>query len=130
MARSTLVAGGVLALVLLSSVQSEEAYVVPRLSAVTGMEHFRGPPSARALLRRNGFVVVPAFRHRIFSPYFETPLPRYVTADSVHRTFHVILEDEIKRMETAFAGKVARITTALAARFRRMRTGPENPEAL
>jgi hypothetical protein len=89
--------------------------VIPDLKKVRGIEDFDGPDSARALLKRNGFVAVPRFRHRIFSPYVHSRLPHYVTADSVHRTFHVIFEEELKRVETAFAGDLAGLTAAMAA---------------
>jgi len=89
--------------------------VVDDLSAVHGTEAMKGPPAARALLQRNGFVVLRKFYHRIFSPYLDqTEVPPFVTADSVHRTFHVIFEDEIAGLERAMAGEVAEITRRMA----------------
>jgi len=89
--------------------------LVPDLLKVKGIEHYDGPASGKALLRKNGFVVVPRFYHRIFSPYYGSALPRFVTADSVHRTFHVLFEDQLKKVETSFTGDVQAITDALLA---------------
>jgi len=87
--------------------------VIQDLSKVNGIANYDGPEKAKALLKKNGFVVVPRFYHRIFSPYYKSPLPRFITADSVHRTFHVIFEDQLKKVEAAFAGDVKLVTTEL-----------------
>ncbi len=73
--------------------------LVSDLRTVRGIEEYDGPDSGKALLAKNGFVVVPRFYHRIFGPYLEPPLPPYVTADSVHRTFHTVFEEELQRCE-------------------------------
>ena len=105
-------------------VLAKQAPVVSDVKLVRGMDSFDGPESGKELLKRNGFVVVPRFYHRIFSPYVDDigpdakpPLPHYVTADSVHRTFHVILEDEIKKVETAFAADVRSISQQMHRRI-------------
>ena len=107
------------------------ADVVEDLSKVRGIKAFDGPESAEALLKKNGFVVVRRFYHRIFSPYLEQggysrvggaeSLPPFVTADSLHRTFHVIFEDEIRNVETAFAADMAQITQGMKATLPAMR---------
>jgi len=89
------------------------ADVVSDLDAIKGIRHYDGPPAGKALLRANGFVVTPRYYHRIFSPYFGSPLPAFITADSVHRTFHVILEDQLKKVEEGFVDDVATLTDEL-----------------
>jgi hypothetical protein len=92
---------------------AQAADLVPDLDKVEGIKHFNGPPAARELLKRNGFVVVPRFYHQIFSPYIHEGLPPFVTTDSLHRTFHVIFEEQIKKLETALAADVEAITKAM-----------------
>ncbi len=89
--------------------------VVTDIKAVKGIERYDGPESGKALLKKNGFVVVPDYHHRIFSPYYGSPLPRFITADSLHRTFHVIFEDQLKTVETAFIKDLTLLTDALIA---------------
>jgi len=95
--------------------------VVPDLGKVGGIGRLKGPPAARELLQRNGFVVVPRFYHQIFSPYIQEGLPPFVTTDSLHRTFHVIFEEQLKAVETAFAGEVAAISKGMADAFNAVR---------
>lgn len=85
------------------------------LSKVQGMEHYSGPESGRDLLSKNGFVVTQEFQRHIFLPYLNENLPHFVTADSVHRTFHVLLEDHLKLVEANAAGEVSIMLTALRA---------------
>jgi hypothetical protein len=84
---------------------------------VQGIEKYDGPESGKILLDENGFVVVPRFYHRIFGPYLDSPLPPFITADSVHRTFHVIFEESLKAFEetahTQMAGIIAELQKAL-----------------
>jgi hypothetical protein len=84
---------------------------------VQGIEKYDGPESGKILLDENGFVVVPRFYHRIFGPYLDSPLPPFITADSVHRTFHVIFEESLKTFEetahTQMAGIIAELQKAL-----------------
>ena len=111
--------GTVLALVLAAGAIAGEA--VPDLDKVDGIQELKGPPAARDLLRRNGFVVVPRFYHQIFSPYIQEHLPPFVTTDSLHRTFHVIFEEQIKKLETALAAEVGTITDAMLEACERLR---------
>jgi len=109
--------------------------VVADLAAVRGIEAMKGPPAARAMLKRNGFVVLRKFYHRIFSPYLDqTEVPPFVTADSVHRTFHVIFEDQVEHVETTMAAEVADLTRrmrqALDRRLRDAAAGTEEHDAL
>jgi len=89
--------------------------VVTDIQAVKGIGRYRGPEGGKALLKKNGFVVVPDYHHRIFSPYYGSPLPRFITADSLHRTFHVIFEDQLRKVETAFIKDLTLLTDALIA---------------
>jgi hypothetical protein len=122
------------------------ADIVEDLSAVHGIDAFQGSPAARAVLKRNGFVVVRRFYRRIFSIYLELPsfgkppdgkdkgpppgLSPFVTADWVHRTFHVIFEDEVAGLERAMAGEVAEITRRMADALgeRAERAAPGRPD--
>ena len=89
--------------------------VVADIETVVGIGKYDGPESGKGLLRKNGFVVVPDYHHRIFSPYVGSPLPRFITGDSVHRTFHAIFEDQLKKVETASAADLSLLTDALIA---------------
>jgi hypothetical protein len=100
---------------------AETPDVVPELDKVEGIQKLKAPPAARELLKRNGFVVVPRFYHQIFSPYIHEGLPPFVTTDSLHRTFHVIFEEQIKKLETALAADVAAISVGMANEFNALR---------
>jgi len=106
---------GTLACLFFGLTLARAADVVPDLDRVEGIKQFSGPPAARELLKRNGFVVVPRFYHQVFSPYIHEPFPPFITTDSLHRTFHVIFEEQIKRVETALAKDVAGITKTMLA---------------
>ncbi len=90
-----------------------EAPLFPDLSAVQGIAHYSGPDAGKDLLSKNGFVVTQEFQRHIFLPYLNDALPHFVTADSVHRTFHVLLEDHLKLVETNAAGEVTIMLAAL-----------------
>jgi len=97
------------------------AEAVPDLDDVVGIEVLKASPAvrdaARALLKRNGFVVLPHFQRQIFSPYIACDLPAFVTTDSVHRTFHVIFEEQLQKLETHMAGEVASLTRGMVKRL-------------
>lgn len=90
-----------------------EAPLFADLSAVQGIAHYRGPDAGKDLLAKNGFVVTQEFQRHIFLPYLNDALPHFVTADSVHRTFHVLLEDHLKLVESNAAGEAALMLSAL-----------------
>ena len=117
---------------LAASLSGEELF--PDLAEVRGIDRYRGPEAGKGLLRKNGFVVVPRFYRRIFNPYLDSGLRNFVTADSVHRTFHVIFEEQLKRVETAFAREVAGLTSDLLGHLPEMRKsagpGPADVAAL
>ena len=89
--------------------------LVPDIDAVRGMEWYRGPEAGKDLLAKNGFVVTTRFYHRIFGPYLDKNLPHFVTADSVHRTYHVLFEEHLKEMERVIAGDAATLAAAMRA---------------
>ena len=93
-----------------AALSAAAADVVSDIDKVQGIEKLKGPAAARDILRRNGFVVVPRFYHQIFSPYIQEDLAPFVTTDSLHRTFHVIFEEQIKKVEEQLAGEVAALT--------------------
>ncbi|HUV40025.1 MAG TPA: DUF3160 domain-containing protein [Planctomycetota bacterium] len=95
------------------------------MDKVEGIGGLKGPPGARELLGKNGFVVVPRYYHQIFSPYIQEGLPAFVTTDSVHRTFHVIFEEQIKTLETHYAAEVSALTKGMLGALERMPASPE-----
>ena len=96
------------------------ADVVEDLSKTEGIQAFAGPEGAKALLKKNGFVVVPRYHKQIFSPYIRRACPPFVTTDSLHRTFHLIFEEQLKIVEGELAGHVAEMTGAMKKRLRKM----------
>ncbi|MBL7649484.1 MAG: DUF3160 domain-containing protein [Candidatus Hydrogenedentes bacterium] len=103
------------AILLIASPILGEAPLFVDLSVVQGIAHYSGPDAGKDLLSKNGFVVTREFQHHIFVPYLNDNLPHFVTADSVHRTFHVLLEDHLKLVETRAAGEVNLMLAALRA---------------
>ncbi len=75
------------------------------LSKVAGLEHFPADVGLRERLSRDGFVAVPRFHRQIFSPYLE-PVPAFITPESVIRTYQVILEAGIARLEEVQATRL------------------------
>lgn len=92
--------------------------VVPDLEQVQGMDKYNGPEPGKVLLKQNGFVVVPRYYHRIFSPYWDKSLAHYITIDSVHHTYHVIFEDLLKELETALASEMTILAGTMRAQFK------------
>ncbi len=92
--------------------------VVPDLQTVRGIEHYQGPDSGEELLRKNGFAVLPRFYHRIFGPYLHSLLPPFITADSVHRTYHVVFEEALEQCETKAREKMAGVAGEMLAAVR------------
>ncbi len=83
------------------------------LSHVDGIESFEGSAEAQQLLAGNGFVVAePGFR-QIFEPYIKSPLPVFITPDSAWHTYHLILEEGVKKMERSQADSLARFSRLL-----------------
>ncbi len=84
------------------------------LSKVHGVRRL-DDKGALTLLAKNGFVVRPVYYKQIFQPYIGGGLPKYVTTDSVFRTYHVILEESVRDMEKSNAATI-RDFSARAAR--------------
>jgi RNA polymerase sigma factor (sigma-70 family) len=100
------------------------APTVADLDQVEGIGVLAGDAASRELLRDNGFVVTPIYYRQIFSPYINSPVPPFITTDSLHRTFHVIFEEQIKKVETAFAGDVAALSNDMAGALAAYRATP------
>lgn len=100
------------------------------LESVQGIEQYDGPDSGRALLATNGFVAIPRFYHRIFGPYLHSPLPPFITADSVHCTFHVIFEESLKEFEASSYEKMREIIKELGSVAEGVPTGSAEADTL
>ncbi len=96
------------------------------LSKVEGMREF--DKSASDLLAKNGFVVVPEFHKQIFQLYPEGGM-KYVTTDSVFRTYHVLLEEALHELENLNAEIVAEFTSSAAAASAKLMDEVKNDEA-
>ncbi len=95
--------------------------LIADLSTVEGLEHLKGPDSAKELLKKNGFVVVPHYYRQIFSPYIqEAELPPFITTDSLFATFHIIFENQVKLMEEDFAGEIKELTSEMLDATRKL----------
>ncbi len=112
---------GLFAVPLLASpVLAEEPVPTPAgdgLDDVAGIERFRGDAGARALLAKNGFVVLPRYHEQIFQPYIGGGLPPYVTVDSIHSTYHVLYETALGELDDALAAALRDDAAALATRL-------------
>ena len=86
--------------------------VIPGLAAVQDIGMYVGPESGKELLNRNGFVVTRHYFPRIYHLYMNELQSHFITADSVHNTYHVIFADLLKAAETAMAEVVLRLTWA------------------
>lgn len=83
------------------------------LHRVGGMDQFGGSAAAKQLLADNGFVVAnPSFK-QIFQPYIQSPLPVFITPDSAWHTYHVLLEEGVKEMETTQSRRLAQFSRLL-----------------
>ncbi|NQT21365.1 MAG: sigma-70 family RNA polymerase sigma factor, partial [Planctomycetes bacterium] len=94
------------------------ALPIADIDAIVGIDKAGKSADVRRLLKSNGFAVAPKYYHQIFSPYIQEHLPAFVTCDSLHRTFHVIFEEQLKRLETGMAADVTKVTTLMAQSIR------------
>lgn len=102
------------------------------LQSVKGIQAFSGSDDARALLAKNGFVVADPTFKQIFQAYIESPgteapseahpmgvsLPSFITPDSAWDTYHVLLEEGVKEMETIQAQRLLNFSQKLLAAAR------------
>ena len=79
------------------------------LKTVDGIDGFSGSAAAKDLLERNGFVVTDRQFRQIFEAYTSGGLPKFITTDSAWHTYHVLLEDGVKRLEEIQAGRRRRV---------------------
>ena len=109
------------------------------LHHVNGIQAFTGSDQARELLAKNGFVVAdPSFK-QIFQAYIESPqtkapsetnwnreyLPSFITTDSAWDTYHVLLEEGVKQMETAQAGRLLAFSRQLLTATKTAKADPD-----
>lgn len=105
-----------------------ERVLLEMVDGVRGLGQYDGPEKGRAMLLEQGFVVVPRLSSQMYEPYFDrTGLPPFVTADSVHRTFHVLFEEGLMHLERTNHGKMLAVTNALLAAL--ASDGEVSPEA-
>jgi hypothetical protein len=102
------------------------------LKKVNGIQAFSGSAGARELLSKNGFVVADPTFKQIFQAYIESPkieapsetnhrgvsLPCFITPDSAWDTYHVLLEEGVKEMETIQAQRLLKFSQQLLAAAR------------
>lgn len=105
------------------------------LQSVNGIQAFSGSEDAKALLTKNGFVVADPTFKQIFQAYIESPqlqepsetnpmgvsLPSFITPDSAWDTYHVLLEEGVKEMETVQAQTLLKFSQQLLATAREQR---------
>lgn len=95
--------------------------LIADISTVKGLEWLKGSDSAKELLKKNGFVVVPHYYRQIFSPYIqEKELPPFITTDSLFATFHIIFENQVKLMEEDFAAETKKLTAEMLAALKKL----------
>ena len=94
--------------------QEAEEVVLDMVDGVRGLGLYDGPDEGRAMLMQQGFVVVPQYFKQIYGPYHnETGLPPFVTADSIHRSFHTLFEEGLIKLEHKHHGEMLGVTKAL-----------------
>lgn len=81
--------------------QIKESELPYDLDQVSGMRHFPQDPDLRAMLSKNGFVVIPNEHKQIYSTYLKQPhdLPPFITVDTAMRTFQVLFQEAFKWLE-------------------------------
>jgi len=88
------------------------------LSEVAGADRLPVGNTARTLLARNGFVVTDKQFKQIFEAYIEADasegLPKFITTDSAWHTYHVLLEEGVKALEEAQAGRLKTFSEKLS----------------
>jgi len=88
-------------------------------SGVAGIEYFVGSQAAKTLLAKNGFAVTDRQFKQIFSAYIGEGLPKFITTDSAWHTYHVLLEEGVRRLEEAQGARLASMSRALLAAIRK-----------
>ncbi|MBI4853928.1 MAG: DUF3160 domain-containing protein [Acidobacteria bacterium] len=69
-----------------------------------------------AKIKEKGFALSLTSNKAIYSPYLNSPLPPYVTADSMLQTFHTLYRESVARIEEANADKLLTFLKLLAER--------------
>lgn len=94
--------------------------LVADLSTVVGHEALPDLEVVRTQVKKNGFVVVPAFHARtswFYMPFGHDHLPHFITTDSLYDVAHGILEDQVVTVERIFARDLVDIGRAMAKRL-------------
>ena len=86
-----------------------------KLAGVAGIDEFEGSQGARELLAKNGFVVTDRQFRQIFSAYIEPNMPKFITTDSAWHTYHVLLEEGVKRLEEVQGARLRNLSKCLLA---------------
>ncbi|CEF49045.1 unnamed protein product [uncultured bacterium] len=68
-------------------------------------------------LRDHKFVITATEYKQVFTPYIGSEVPVFITSDSLHNGFHVLLEESIYRMEQAHARKLPGLLDDLIKRL-------------
>ena len=87
------------------------------LTNIINKDMFTFPDTARRLLEKNGFVVVPA-DHREFFPLYEInryePMPSFITTDSVMHNYHLFFNHLLRVIEKEkLASEVKKLTESM-----------------
>lgn len=97
------------------------------LKNVKDIQAFQGSLEAENILAKNGFVVADPFFKQIFQAYIESPmtgepseknpmgtsLPSFITTDSAWDTYHFLLEEGVKQLETIQAQRLHAFSSRL-----------------
>ena len=101
------------------------------LAAVQNIKHFVGTAAARTILARNRFVVTDKQFKQIFAAYIGSAIPKFITTDSAWHTYHVLMEEGVKQLEEAQAGRLREFSGKLVAAARqRAKAGQAGYEQL
>lgn len=89
----------------------------PNLSQeIIGIETLQSDNVLINQLRDKGFIIKPVSSKQIYSPYVNSHLPIYVTADSVLQTFHTLYSESLVKVEEANTDKLVILLKLLLER--------------
>ncbi len=83
------------------------------LEKVEHIGSFVGSEEAKEHLARHGFVVTDQQFKQIFEAYIGSELPKFITTDSAWHTYHVLLEEGVRKLEEAQARCLKKFSTRL-----------------
>ncbi|GAH72965.1 unnamed protein product, partial [marine sediment metagenome] len=88
---------------------------------------FVGSDAAREHLARTGFVVTDHAFKQVFEAYISAPVPKFVTTDSAWHTYHVLLEEGVRKLEQGQASALSRFSAKLTEAALAKAGGNEGP---